>query len=189
MAIQVTCTSCGKKLQVQDSAAGKRAKCPHCSAIVQIPELTPPSNIFDAEETPFGDLGSPGGSFPAANSFPQTPTNFPAVSGPGSLGEKPCPMCGEMIKSNAVKCRYCGEIFDSALKKQAKKSSSAGGTDSEMSTGDWVVAILCSGIGCIAGIIWMIQGKPKGLKMFGVSLGMQFFWGFIRVIIEIAANQ
>ena len=30
-------------------------------------------------------------------------------------------MCGEMILSTAAKCRFCGEVFDSTLKK-AKKS-------------------------------------------------------------------
>ena len=57
-----------------------------------------------------------------------------------------------------------------------------------MSTGDWVAAILCSGIGCIAGIVWMIQGKPKGKKMFLISLCMNFFWGLVRFGIE-AAND
>ena len=27
-----------------------------------------------------------------------------------------------------------------------------------------IVAILCSGIGCVDGIVWMIQGKPKGKR-------------------------
>jgi hypothetical protein len=28
----------------------------------------------------------------------------------------PCPMCGEMIMTTAVKCRFCGEVFDASLR-------------------------------------------------------------------------
>ncbi|MCA9138801.1 MAG: hypothetical protein KDB00_18645 [Planctomycetales bacterium] len=163
---------------------------------MKIPDAAPGGNVVDAEETPFGNLNLPDTPFPAAGNFPQgsgsfpaASGNFPASSGPSAMGEKPCPMCGELIKSNAMKCRFCGEIFDPALKKRAKKSSAAGDADADMTTGDWVVAILCSGIGCIAGIVWMIQGKPKGVKMFGISLGVQFFWLFVRIMIELAANK
>jgi hypothetical protein len=41
--------------------------------------------------------------------------------------------------------------------------------ESDLEVGDWILAVLCSGIGCIMGIVWMVQGKPKGIKMFGVS--------------------
>jgi predicted RNA-binding Zn-ribbon protein involved in translation (DUF1610 family) len=177
VAIEVTCNACGKTLRTKDSAAGRRAKCPSCGAVIQIPEATQSTgeDILDAEETPFGDLGDPGewGDATDEESVP---------------GRKPCPMCGEMIKESAAKCRYCGEIFDPALKKRAKKSGAAADIDTDMTTGDWFVAILCSGIGCIAGIIWMIQGKPKGPKMFGVSLLMTIIWNVIRYGIE-AANQ
>ena len=54
---------------------------------------------------------------------------------------------------------------------------------------EWVIAILCSGIGCIVGIVWMIQGKPKGKKMFLVSFCMQILWGIVRAAIEGAANR
>ena len=107
---------------------------------------------------------------------------------PTTDDRKPCPMCGEMIQKDAVKCRYCGEIFDPVLRKQEnklKKASSNAGDD--MSTGDWVVAVLCSGIGCIAGIVWLIQGKPKGKKMIMVSIGMILFWSAVRAIIEALA--
>lgn len=179
MAIELTCNSCGKRLKTKDSAAGKNVKCPSCGAVNMVPDAPPPAaapgGVFDAEESPFGDLGDLGGQ------------GQPISNLPTSSGRKPCPMCGEMIQEGAAKCRFCGEIFDPALKKTAK--ASAGGADDDLSTGDWVVAILCSGIGCIAGIVWMIQGKKKGLKMFGVSLAMQFFWGVVRVIIETAARQ
>ena len=65
-------------------------------------------------------------------------------------------------------------------KKKARKAKSGGGDDDDMTTGDWVVACLCSGIGCIAGIIWMIQGKPKGSKMLGVSFLMTIFWNVVK---------
>ena len=107
---------------------------------------------------------------------------------------RPCPMCGEMILVNAVKCRFCGEVFDDDLKgvetkkqkKKKKKSRSHDPADEDMSTGDWVVAIFCSGIGCLAGLIWMIQGKPKGGKMLGVSIAMVIVWNVIGTIIQMA---
>ncbi len=104
---------------------------------------------------------------------------------------KPCPACGEMILRKAAKCRYCGEIFDPTLKKKARKSRGGGvaDIDEDMTTGDWVVAVICSGIGCIAGIVWMIQGKPKGPKMFGISLLFAFMWGAIRAVMENLAKQ
>lgn len=172
MSISVSCESCGKQLKVKDEAAGKRVKCPDCGKAVQIPQ---PDDVMDAEadyDNPFsgGGISSDGPDY----------------------DRKPCPACGEMIVNTAAKCRFCGEIFDATLKKTSKARSGKSGTsdtDAAMTTGDWVVAILCSGIGCIAGIVWMIQGKPKGLKMFLVSLGVQFFWVIVRVIIEVSKGQ
>ena len=59
----------------------------------------------------------------------------------------------------------------------------------ELTPGDWVFCILCGGIACIFGIVYAIQGKPKGLKMVGVSLLAQLFWGAVRVILEAALSQ
>jgi len=97
-------------------------------------------------------------------------------------------MCGEMIARDAVKCRYCGEIFDPVLRAKEKKSAKGLSTDEDLSVFEWVIAILCSGIGCIVGIVYIIQGKPKGKKMLLVSLGVQLFWFLVQVLIE-AANQ
>ena len=170
MPIQVTCPSCKTMFNAPDSAAGKKAKCPKCSGVIQIPTPVVDEEILDAEEairTPFTDddfAVEPQATLPATNA-----------------DRKPCPMCGEMIQKNAVKCRHCGEIFDPLLKSQAKKASATG--DDDLSVFEWIVCILCSGIGCIVGIIYIIQGKPKGKKMLLVSLCVQFAFGILRALI------
>jgi predicted RNA-binding Zn-ribbon protein involved in translation (DUF1610 family) len=162
------CSGCGVTLTTPDSSAGKRAKCPKCGGAIQIPDVQQ-EEIYEAESSLFSGLSE------------DEMTSGSVVSDE----RKPCPACGEMIVRDAVKCRYCGEIFDATLKKQEQKrqkKSTAAIEGEEMTTGDWVVAILCSGIGCIAGIVWMIQGKPKGKKMLMVSLAVQGFWVIVQVI-------
>jgi predicted RNA-binding Zn-ribbon protein involved in translation (DUF1610 family) len=177
MPISFSCPQCGKKLRAPDNAVGKTSKCPGCGSPVTCPEP-----IYDAElvEAP---PPVPGGVDPYADIDPSQPYAMvepePAAA-PAAEPRRPCPMCGEMILATAAKCRYCGEIFDPTLKK-AKKGSRYGPEAESLSTGDIVVAVLCSGIGCIAGIVWMIQGKPKGLKMVGLSLIMIVVWTVIRV--------
>ena len=94
-----------------------------------------------------------------------------------------------MIVATAAKCRYCGEIFDPKLKKKAKASRRSSDDDADMSTMDYVACCLCSGITCIIGIVYMIQGKRRGLKMVGVSLAAGVFWTIVRIIIEAAAQN
>jgi len=60
----------------------------------------------------------------------------------------------------------------------------ASSDDADLSAVEWVLCILCSGIGCIVGIVYMIQGKPKGLKMIGISLAVAIIGGLIRFAIE-----
>lgn len=54
---------------------------------------------------------------------------------------------------------------------------------SELEVTDWVLAAICSVIACIVGLIWLIQGKPKGLKMIGVSFLFVFLWNALRYLI------
>ncbi len=90
-----------------------------------------------------------------------------------------------MIVVGAAKCRYCGEIFDPALRKSKKKGkrSRGGGDDEDLTGGEIAVAILCSGIGCIMGLVWMIQGKPKGGKMIGIAFLSSLVQGVIRAVL------
>lgn len=177
MSIFVTCPSCNGSFKAPDSAAGKKAKCPKCAGVIQLPAAAPAEEIFDAEEGPARPFDD--------DEYEVEP---PQALSTATEDRKPCPMCGEMIQRDAVKCRYCGEIFDPVLRAREMKSKSVP-ADEDLSTGDWVLAILCSGIGCIIGIIWLIQGKPKAKKMILVSICMQFVWGFLRMAIEMAAQR
>jgi hypothetical protein len=148
--------------------------------VIQIPTPAPKEEIFDAIEEPRSPFTDEDFEIEKP-----VPAEVPAVG----ADRKPCPMCGEMIQKDAVKCRYCGEIFDPVLKKQQKKAQRGSADGEDMTTGDWVVAILCSGIGIIAGIIWMIQGKPKGKKMLMVSVIVSVLGGVVRAMIEASVNK
>ena len=139
MSISVKCTDCGKALKAPDALAGKNAKCPDCGAIVPIPKVT-----IDAEE--IHDL--PAASFD--DEFDSSAND--------SKSRKPCPLCGEMIAVAAAKCRYCGEIFDSRMKKSGRRRNSA----SDDYAGFWLrlVASFVDGLICsvVLFVVLMIVG-------------------------------
>jgi DNA-directed RNA polymerase subunit M/transcription elongation factor TFIIS len=185
MAINFQCPQCKKKLKAPDSAAGKTSPCPHCGNKVTCPE-----KIYDAEVVERSPQAEkPPGFNPYADldeDKPNPVTQPTQAQESPSESRRPCPACGEMIVATAAKCRFCGEVFDATLKKvkKKKKSKSYGPDEEDLSTSEIVIAVLCSGIGCIAGLVWMIQGKPKGKKMFGISIVMIIVWTVIRLVVQ-----
>jgi predicted RNA-binding Zn-ribbon protein involved in translation (DUF1610 family) len=190
MPISFQCPRCGKKLKAPDSAAGKASTCPGCGGTVTCPEPVYDAEVVEMDLTPekpkgfdpFADLG---------DDKPYPVTGPPPAAESSDDSRRPCPMCGEMIVATAAKCRYCGEVFDPTLKKakSKKKKKKHDPGDEDLSGGDIAVALLCSGIGCIAGIVWMIQGKPKGLKMLGLSFVMVVVWNILNVVIRMALTK
>jgi hypothetical protein len=143
---------------------------------------------YDApQEDPFAQNDAPSDEYAMAAEAPPLPA---PGAGDGGEQRRPCPMCGEMIPAKAMKCRFCNTIFDPALRKaEAKRMKGGGGAgDDDMTGGEWFIALVCSGIGCICGVIWMIQGKPKGKKMFFVSLAATVFWNIVRFAVETATH-
>jgi predicted RNA-binding Zn-ribbon protein involved in translation (DUF1610 family) len=192
VAISIICPSCQKKLSAPDSAAGKKAKCPACGTIVVVPQI-----VHDAEEIGATEVPSSGPPVtqPAAGlpnwldemMPPATPPPAQAADD-GGQPRRPCPECGELIVAGAAKCRFCGAVFDPGLKREsAKKKRSA--QDENLTTSDWIICILCAGIGCIGGIIYAIQGKPKGMKMVGISILAAIVWNVLYVILQTMLHQ
>ena len=46
------------------------------------------------------------------------------------------------------------------------------------------LCILCSGIACIVGIVYAIQGKPKGGKMILIAVVCSIFWTIVRLALQ-----
>jgi predicted RNA-binding Zn-ribbon protein involved in translation (DUF1610 family) len=119
MPITFQCPQCRKKLKAPDKAVGKSSKCPGCGRTVICPEP-----VFDAEVVemtmipekppglnPYDDLD---------DDKPYAMVNPPAAQESAIESRRPCPLCGEMILMSAVKCRFCGEVFDPTLKRAKK---------------------------------------------------------------------
>jgi hypothetical protein len=75
-----------------------------------------PEPVYDAEEVfePDETLAE-GAADDDSYGLSAPPARAPAPQ--KSADRRPCPMCGEMIRTTAVKCRYCGEVFDDTLKR------------------------------------------------------------------------
>lgn len=177
MSMVLVCPGCGKKLAIPETAAGKQAKCPSCSLVFSVP-----SEVHDVEQPDAGPA-------PGAGYAPQQESGAPSPE--DDAPRKPCPLCGEMIIASAAKCRYCGSYLDARLQHEMMRENSqrrSRDEDSQLTAVDWLLAILCSGIGCIMGIIWLIQGKPKGAKMLGISVLAAIFWNVINVLIQMSIH-
>lgn len=182
MPISFECPHCGKKLKAPDNAVGRQSPCPRCGNLVTCPEPVYEAEVAEVTMEPVEDDLDPYGVVDEDVGGPVMPR---MAAGPESENRRPCPMCGEMIVASAAKCRYCGEVFDKTLKKaKSKKKKKQQSRDDEVLSGlEIFVGIFCAGIGCICGIVYMVQGKPKGIKLLGLSIMMAIVWNVLRFVL------
>ncbi|MFM9960319.1 MAG: hypothetical protein ACKV2Q_03740 [Planctomycetaceae bacterium] len=123
MPISVKCSECGKGLKAPDALAGKKAKCPQCGHVIPIPAAVLDAEEFDDEPpvrkpTTKTSLDKVKARAEEADDVADDDVFGDAfgASDSGDAGDdrRPCPMCGESIPMNAVKCRFCGEVLDAS---------------------------------------------------------------------------
>ena len=102
MPIEMSCTGCGQTLRVADEHAGKKARCPACGTIAEVPwagvEVQPvaePGNPFSpaSQPAPAAPVGNPFSDRPEPKANPYASPSAPAF-GPRSFGR---PHRGGMI--------------------------------------------------------------------------------------------
>ena len=55
MAITATCSACGRSVSAPDAAAGRKARCPHCGGVVDIPAASPAAALNRGAERRAGE--------------------------------------------------------------------------------------------------------------------------------------
>ena len=194
MPITFQCPKCSKKLRAPESAVGKSSACPGCGHMVACPEPVYDAEVVESSE----DRQKPPGFNPVADVDDDKPYGLadppPLPAASSTESRRPCPMCGEMIVTTAAKCRFCGEVFDSTLKQAIGKGKSKRyrAEDEEIGPAEIALAILCTWIALAVGIVWMSQGKPKGIKLLKVValvIGVSCIIGVIIGVLQVAMEQ
>jgi hypothetical protein len=92
MPIEFSCSACQTKVRTPDDSAGKMARCPKCSTVLQIPAastVNPPPPAFAPPPPGFSPLGSPPPGGPPAGSKPPSPAPNPFSDQANPLGVNP----------------------------------------------------------------------------------------------------
>jgi hypothetical protein len=139
MPILINCPSCGRKLRVPDELLGKKVRCPGCQTMFAgtpepaapvpaaattapadppAPAVPPPAPAAPTLNLSLDDkpaprprpLATPQSVAPEPLAPPPAPTPAP----PPEDDFRACPYCGEHIRREAIRCRFCGEDIDAA---------------------------------------------------------------------------
>jgi len=104
MPIEFHCQSCSRLMRTPDSAAGKKGKCPHCGAMMDIPSSPGQQAIAPASRTRGSDAETAGTKAQGGNAderieFPCPRCKQPVRTPASTAGKKgKCPSCGEVVQ-------------------------------------------------------------------------------------------
>lgn len=113
MTIEFACPYCETTLRTADDRAGWQARCPSCSAIIDVPELDWDSHPEDDDFLEWDTAADPAASSPpvSGSAEPGDPElSIPRPSRHASAFQRrECPMCGTQVPVSKRFCPDCGE--------------------------------------------------------------------------------
>jgi DNA-directed RNA polymerase subunit RPC12/RpoP len=196
MPITVAC-ACGAKFAAKDELAGKRVKCPKCGDALQIPSAEAPvprsAPTTSPKQPPLAPEPSAIGSIldEFGSEASKTGVRCPKCGSDMKSEAVICIQCGfntqtgKQLKTrsdSAADARREAQYSKQRAKAERRghtspsKSSSGGSeskwssSDGELEAVDWFLCIFCSGLGIIAGLIYLVTGNPKGGKILAISI-------------------
>lgn len=167
MPIPVAC-ACGAKLRVGDQAAGKKAKCPKCGAILVVP--------------------APEAAPPADDGF-RILTDEPApAAAPPPAPDKACPFCAETIPGKAAVCPHCRSSLRAGGGPPIARRPMREAPSAPVAWEVWIVIALI-GLGLLGNLVnGNVPGIVVGALMFIGLLGRTGWGWWLTVILSSLAG-
>lgn len=171
MSFVVSCR-CGKQFKVRDEQAGKKAKCPGCGTPLLLQPSPPPRAQEESDPFASFDLEAAAAMERDAvvdESAPPVaaPPRFAPPRGGGDAGPKlkPCPSCGSMISTFAMRCEHCGASFAGGGT-AARPARAAGGGQPNVGLG--IASMILGILSIVSFCFWPISGL---LSLVAILLG------------------
>ena len=169
-----------ERMKANRALAGRA--CAHCNSAVELGD-----HVFNCQECGAvmhlacqESAGHCGNQWCASNEAESPPSVEPAAPEAGPAHEmKECEFCGEKIRKGALRCRYCKEEVGHLRRRKALRKRREEEANANLGGGEIALGIFLGGIACIVSIVWIIQGKKKGWKLFLLSVVSQLIWGLL----------
>jgi len=174
MAIKAQCPNCGKVISAPDSYLGKKVKCSNCSTKFRMlkpeekkeaPEIQQKAEqVINQEE----------------KKEVRRETEKP-VEPEVKREDKKCPACGNSLRQEAIKCRYCGEIVEVPIGLQKPSNSAseitvkADGSDGKRRRKEELIVVI--GVLLTISLVAFAQSGRLGMIIALVEFSFGFlFW-------------
>ena len=183
--------ACGKRIGVDDAAAGRRVRCPRCKQPTRVP-APPPESEAEADAEP--GLGGGLADLAALDADGPLALQEVAASGPGTRlepapassaappppgGAKACPECGAPAAASAKICVSCGHGFSglsAAGRMKTRRAGALAGRSGVAVVGGLATALLC-------GFVWAMIAKLTGYEFGFVAPLLGAGTGLITALI------